>query len=197
MLLGKRKDQGWKKRLSENVGQGPRGPKVEKNRRIKKNRREENKEEKREEQGEVKKTVAILLVPYSVGGILQKKVQNAENSFVEIVGGECVRVVEKGGETLLNMLGRNDPWSSRRSCTDKDCPSCSSRRWLQEMKKEAKKTGTTLPSALLQSTSQQCRREGHNYAAQCMKCVMDLGRSSTYWGESSRSSWSEAERTPP
>ena len=180
-----RKDQNWRldkdrkdhRREDGRLRQRRQGP-----------RRDEGKEEKDPTGDKSKRgTISTLLVPFTVGGTLQRMVQSAEDSYVDLIGGDRVRVIEKGGDTLLNLLGRNDPWSARRSCTDQGCPSCESRRWLQELKKTAKKSGSTLPKALIQSTSQQCRREGNTYAAQCMECIMDLGRSATYWGESSRS----------
>ena len=134
-----------------------------------------------------RKVISTLLVPYSVGSALQKAVQDAEDTFSKLTGAERVRVVEKGGDTLLNTLGRNDPWSAGRSCGDPRCPQCQSRSLLKELKKDAKKAGMELPQGLLTQTSHQCRREGQNYGAQCAECLLNLGRSSTYWGETSRS----------
>ena len=134
-----------------------------------------------------RKVILTLLVPYSVGSALQKAVQDAEDTFSKLTGAERVRVVEKGGDTLLNTLGRNDPWSAGRSCGDPRCPQCQSMSLLKVLKKDAKKAGMELPQGLLTQTSHQCRREGQNYGAQCAECLLNLGRSSTYWGETSRS----------
>ena len=59
-------------------------------------------------------------------------------------------------------------------------------KWLQEVKKEARKSGTVLPGSLIQNNSAQCRREGLNYSVQYALCL-DLGRSTTYKGENSQS----------
>ena len=136
---------------------------------------------------EERRTISTLLVPFTMDSVLQKSVQAAEDSYLEVVGGDRVRVVEKGGDQLIHLLGRNDPWASRRSCNDPRCATCDSRRLLGEMTKEARKQGAApLPEALITSTSPQCRREGVNYSAQCLLCI-DKGRSSTYKGMSNRS----------
>ena len=87
------------------------------------------------------KTISTLLVPYTMGSKLHQEIQTAEDDFCKLTGCDRVRVVEKGGDVLINLVGRNDPWASRRCCTDKACPTCSSRRQLSEMTKRAKKEG--------------------------------------------------------
>ena len=130
---------------------------------------------------------AILLVPYTLGSVLRDNIQRKDKEFVALVGGgKSVRVVEKGGDKLINTLGRNDPWAGDRSCTDQDCIPCASRRWVREEKKLAKSRGETLPDILLTNSSNQCRREGCNYTLQCLGCL-DLGNQALYRGESARS----------
>ena len=132
------------------------------------------------------KVITTLLVPYTVDSTLQRTVQSAEDTFVSLVGGEKVRVVEKGGDALIDLLGCNNPWVACRSCGDPGCPTCWSRQWVKEKKKEALKSGTPLPGSLITVTSVQCHWEDLNYWAQCLTCL-SLGRASTYKGESSRS----------
>ena len=130
--------------------------------------------------------MTTLLVDYSVGSVLKTRVQQAEDAFSDLVGGGRVRVIEKGGEVLSNLLGRNDPWAAKRSCKDVACEPCKARVWLAEQRKAAKKEGQDLPPCLLTKSSHQCRREGHNYSLQCLQCALK-GVKSVYWGESSRS----------
>ena len=59
-----------------------------------------------------------------------------------------MRVIEKGGDSLINLLGRNDPWTNKRLCTDDGCMPCASRAWLNEEKKAAQKNKTKLPEVL-------------------------------------------------
>ena len=84
---------------------------------------------------------------------------------------------------MAHMLGRADPWASRRSCDDKDCCTCEGKRWLQEQKKACRRDNTKLPDVLIQKTANQCRREGVNYSLQCLDCALE-GVAATYWGES-------------
>ena len=133
-----------------------------------------------------KKTVSTLLVPFSVDSALMKSVQRAEDSFTDLMGGSRVRVLEHGGDTLINSLGRNDPWAARRRCPDEGCMTCESRFWLQAQKKKARKLKLKLPEVLLTETSNLCRREGCNYSIQCLDCI-PKGLRTLYHGESSRS----------
>ena len=133
------------------------------------------------------RTIATLLVPYSVGSSLMERMQEAEDRLAVVLGGGRVRMVEKGGDVLSNMLTRNDPWASRRVCPDAGCATCKSWTWLQEERKAAKQAGQDLPKVLIQKTSHQCRREGVNYLLQCLHCALEEVRS-VYWGESGLSS---------
>ena len=132
------------------------------------------------------KTMATLLVPYTMGSRLKEEMQQAEDRFVALVGGSRVRMVEQGGNVMGHLLGRGDPWASGRSCDDASCMTCSSRRWLREEQKSAKKEGRKLPDCLIVKSSHQCRREGLNYSLQCLDCALE-GVRSVYWGESGRS----------
>ena len=96
-----------------------------------------------------------------------------------------MRVIERGGDVLVHLLGRGDPWAARRSCSDNKCQLCQSRSWLHEQQKKAKKDGTDLPECLMRSSSHQCRREGVTYSLQCLPCAL-VGVKAVYWGESSR-----------
>ena len=104
-----------------------------------------------------KKTISMLLVPFSVGSVLMRDVQEAEEYFTEHLGGPRVRVLERGGDTLVNTLGRNDPWAAQIRCPDQDCVTCESTVWLVAQKKKARKTKTKLPEGLLTETSNLCR----------------------------------------
>ena len=130
--------------------------------------------------------ISTLLVPYSVGSLLQKQVQDSENKLMDLLGGPKVRIVEKGGDTLLDLLGRNDPWAASRRCPDPSCPTCASRMWLRETQKKARKSNTPLPKGLITATTNNCRHEGAKYVSQCLQCLQQ-GKVATYRGETSRS----------
>ena len=129
----------------------------------------EHRDGPKEQEG--KRTISTLMVPYTPGSMLQKRIQEAEDDVVRVTGGDKVRVVEKGGDVLINLVGRNDPWASRRSCQDADCPTCNSRKRISELSKRAKLEGAELPKGMLVRTSTQCRHEGSNYGVQCEECL--------------------------
>ena len=138
-------------------------------------------------EGQMDKRDSInTVVPYTEGSKLKLLVQAAEDDFVGLTKAKRVRVIERGGDKLGNLLGRNDPWAAERACSDKGCWVCTSRTWLREQRKAAKKEGLEMPPGILESRSGQCRREGSTYGLQCMDCVL-AGRRTQYQGESSRS----------
>ena len=94
-----------------------------------------------------------MLVPYTVGSKLKKTMQDVEDKYSALIGGKRVRVIEKGGDSLINLLGRNDPWASKRICTDKDCMPYKSRVWLNEEKKASRKNKIKLPEVLIKQTN--------------------------------------------
>ena len=134
-------------------------------------------------QDEERRVVSTLLVPYSIGSILKRQMQETDDEFVGLLGGGRVCVVESGGTLLAHMLCRSDPWATLRSCDDPSCDTCRSKRWLQEQRKACKRDKTELPEVLIQKTANHCTREGVNYSLQCLDCALE-GVAAIYWGES-------------
>ena len=56
-----------------------------------------------------------------------------------------VRFVERSGQTIVDVMGRSNPWSSEQFCDRVNCKPCSSRTWLQE---EADREPITMPGEL-------------------------------------------------
>ena len=131
-------------------------------------------------------TEAILLVAYSVGGCLARAVQKAEDNFSSVVNARRIRIVEKGGLKLSNLLCRSDPGASARTCRDPKCVTCGSRTWYWEQEKEARRQGAALPKVLSKPGGGSCRREGVLYTLQCLDCALE-GAKAVYTGESSMS----------
>ena len=65
-----------------------------------------------------------LVVPYTLGSALQKRMQEVEDEFLRLVCTRRVRMTEAGGMKLIHTLGQNDPWSHLRVCDDPKCPTC-------------------------------------------------------------------------
>ena len=53
----------------------------------------------------------VLFVPHSPGSVLARKLQAAEDSFASLHQIGRVKVVERGGARLQDLLGRKDPWA--------------------------------------------------------------------------------------
>ena len=64
------------------------------------------------------------LLGFAVELVLQKKVQSAKDSYLELVGGDRVHVIKKGGDQLIHFLGHNDPWATKRMYSDKSSVTC-------------------------------------------------------------------------
>ena len=130
---------------------------------------------------------STLMIPFTAGSTLLKAMQKAEDEYCSATQCKRIRVIERGGSKLVHLLGRNDPWASQKTCRDPACVTCTSRTWLKEKAKEARKRKEELPPGLLRSGSHACRREGVNYSLQCLTCL-SIGCRTLYRGESSRSS---------
>ena len=101
-----------------------------------------------------KKYKSVLFVPATPGSKLQKEYKKVINKHKI-----NIKVVEKAGTKVKNILQKSDPFKSH-TCTDTDCFTCKGHN------------NNTKPS--------NCRKEGIIYKIQCNKCP------SQYIGESSR-----------
>ena len=89
-------------------------------------------------------------------------IQEADDRIARETGQRRVKVVERGGSTLMDMLGKANPWESE-SCGREDCFPC---------KTEAGRGGN-------------CQAESSTYSVSCQECK-GRGVDSRYFGETSR-----------
>ena len=129
---------------------------------------------------------ATLKVPYTVRSRLRERIQKVEEEYARLLGCRKVRVVEGGGDKLINLLGRNNPWAAQQVCSDGTYKTCSSRTWIREQLKAARKEKAKPPKHMVSPGSSLCRREGANYMLQCLECLKG-GVDSRCQGETSRS----------
>ena len=129
---------------------------------------------------------ATLKVPYTVRSRLRERIQKVEEEYARLLGCRKVRVVEGGGDKLIHLLGRNNPWAAQQVCSDESCKTCISRTWIREQLKAARKEKSKPPKHMVSPGSSLCRREGANYTLQCLECLKG-GVDSRYQGETSRS----------
>ena len=64
---------------------------------------------------------ATLQVPFTVGSRLRDQIQHAEDTYSRLVGCNKIKVVEGGGDKMIHLLGKTDPWSARMTCDDPQC----------------------------------------------------------------------------
>ena len=114
---------------------------------------------------------ATIQVPFTNRSRLKDLVQAAEDDYNQLVGCRKVRVVEGGGDKLIHVLSKTDPWSAKYYCSDPICKTCTSRQWIKEQQKLAKKDKTLVPEFMVKPGSGLCRREGINYSLQCLPCL--------------------------
>ena len=73
-----------------------------------------------------RRTEGILFVPHTPGGKLAQEIQRDEDNFSTLHKTARVKVVERGGKKLIDILGRKDPWAPQ-NCGRSECLICSSR----------------------------------------------------------------------
>ena len=111
-----------------------------------------------------RRTKGVLFIPHTPGGELARKIQGEEDKLSDLHQVARVKVVERGGTRLADILGRKDPWA-RSHCGKGDCLICCAK---------AKKEGT--PST--------CQQESVVYAITCDRCK-DAQVDAKYYEESS------------
>ena len=113
---------------------------------------------------------AVLFVPATPEGELARRIQEGDDRMREGTGERRIKVVERGGETLREMLCRNNPWGNMK-CERERCLSC-------EHSKEGK--------------GGACKRENVVYKIVCLECEKG-GTKAEYWGETSRTGYERGE----
>ena len=92
----------------------------------------------------------IMFVPHSPDGGLARSIQWEEDIFARLHRIGRVKVVERGSQRLMDLLGKKDPWA-KSSCMRPDCMTCSSAN---------KKKGSSM----------SCGQESICYLISCDRC---------------------------
>ena len=120
-----------------------------------------NKVESRQDQIET-----VIFVPHTPGSELAKLLQEADDSFTKGKGIGRMKIVERGGTKLKDILCRNNPWSTEGCGRGEECFPC---------KSQPGRDG-------------KCQKEGIVYKITCEECKM-RGICAEYVGESSRTGY--------
>ena len=104
----------------------------------------------------------VLYLPYTPNSELKKLIQENNKIFNSSKVAGRVRVCERLGATIKELICNPTPWS-KKPCGRQDCVTC------------PEKGG-------------QCKKVGVTYQITCTECK-DQGKVANYWGETSRSFW--------
>ena len=66
---------------------------------------------------EIRETEAVVFVPCTPGGALQSQLQVAEDKFIQGTKLKRIRMVERGGIKLKDLLSSKDPWENESART--------------------------------------------------------------------------------
>ena len=108
---------------------------------------------------------SVLFVPATPHAALKKTLQGAINQQAKINGTPSVRVVERGGTKILQLLSQANPWAAQH-CGRKGCLPCS--------------------SAAKDSHLGKCNKESIIYALKYVTCQEEKELKVTYVGDSGR-----------
>ena len=108
----------------------------------------------------------VMFVPHTPAGELARLLQEADDKFTRGKGMGRIKMVERGGTTLKDILCKNNPWAAEGCGRGQDCFPC---------RGEAGKCG-------------RCQQEGIVYRITCEECKT-RGICSEYIGESSRTAY--------
>ena len=112
-----------------------------------KRRKLDNGREKKREEGRI---VSVMFVPYTVGGELARRLKEVENHLGEQTGVK-IKIVEKVGNKLVDMLHQSDPWQGT-DCQREHCLPC---RTKAKTEKDLRK---------------DCTRRSVVYETWCLNC---------------------------
>ena len=105
----------------------------------------------------------VLFVPQTPGGILASRLRLAEKQLADLTG-ENVKIVERGGTTLKQVLHKSNPWTGG-FCGRIDCLPC-----------------------ITGDEKGDCMKRNILYETNCIKCK-ESGKEMVYVGESARTSY--------
>ena len=134
---------------------------------------------------------SVVFVPFTPNSTLKNQLQTIDEMLAAQLGAPSVRFVERSGDTIVNTLGRTNPWSDEFVCGRVPCLPCDSRLWLQmeaENQQITKDGETPIPKPSKKDCKAMasCTSESIGYTVECGTCRLN-GVRRIYIGESSRS----------
>ena len=97
--------------------------------------------------------------------------------LAEALGAPALRFVEKGGKSLVSMVGQTDPWKSDQFCERRGCLPCATMLIICKEKEEraatmiaGEKIEENGPYKEASKTLPGCTTEGVVYVIDCQTC---------------------------
>ena len=75
----------------------------------------------------VRQTETVVFIPSTPGSKLKNLLQSQDNLITSSMNTPQVRFVERSGTTVMEDLGRTNPWAAEWFCPRKDCVPCQGR----------------------------------------------------------------------
>ena len=150
---------------------------------------------------EIKEIETVVFLPATPGSRLKKDLQEADEILCKTTNSPTVRFVERGGPTLMELVGKSNPWSREWFCPRKNCVPCKGRLLLaaedaeERLQMAEKKEGVVKRSQESRVAVPSCTGEGVNYILECAACRKS-GKQVAYYGETSRSAFQRGLNTP-
>ena len=72
----------------------------------------------------------IVFVPATPDSVLRKNLQKKDEELCRTTNSPTARFIERGGTTLIGLVGRNNPWAKDWACPRKSCLPCAGRGML-------------------------------------------------------------------
>ena len=113
------------------------------------------------------RTTTVLFVEQTPGGELARRLRQLEQRLSEVTGWR-VKIVERGGTTIKQVLPNTNPWAGA-VCGKSDCVPCRSNNPVRD-----------------------CSKRGILYQNKCLTCSEEGNTNKVYIGESSRSLYERA-----
>ena len=109
---------------------------MEKNTKTRRHKKVEQGENRTNQQ--VKNVETVIFIPSTPNSELKERLQKADNSMVKLLNTPSAKFVERRGTTVIDDLGRTNPWSQDWFCPRTECEPCKGTLYLvKEAEKEA------------------------------------------------------------
>lgn len=121
--------------------------------------------------GEQCTMIATLDIPYTPKSKLCKLIQNMDDKISLELKQPKIRIMEKGGNKLADLLIIADPWAKLSDCGRSKCKVCWGIKYLEDRKEKAKLAGVKIGNEYNLPDIRHCSKEGAIYELDCIECL--------------------------